>query len=68
MNEDTFNMDLRKFLKKVGITSQREIENAVRQALADGALQGDETLNAKVHIEIGRIELSYDIDDDIRLS
>ena len=68
MNEETFNMDLRKFLKRVGITSQREIENAVRQCLADGTLAGDETLNAKVHIEIDRVNLSYDIDDDIRLT
>ncbi len=35
MNEDVFNMEVRKFLKKVGVTSQREIENAVRAALAD---------------------------------
>lgn len=68
MNEETFNMDLRKFLKRVGITSQREIENAVRQCLADGSLQGDETLNASVHVEISRLDLGYDIAGDIRLS
>jgi hypothetical protein len=67
MHEETFNMNLRKFLKRVGITSQREIENAVRQCLADGTLQGDETLNATVHIEINRVNLSFDIKDDIHL-
>ena len=34
MNEDVFNMELRKFLKKVGVTSQREIEQAVRRIAA----------------------------------
>ena len=43
MNEDRFNMDIRKFLKVVGVTSQREIEKAVRDALAKGALK-DETI------------------------
>ena len=40
MNEDVLNMSLRKFLKKVGVTSQREIEKAVEAALADGTAQG----------------------------
>ena len=44
MNEDVFNMSLRKFLKKVGVTSQREIEKAVRGALDAGRLKGTETL------------------------
>ena len=42
MNEDTFNLQIRKFLKKVGITSQREIESAVRKAIDSGALSGSE--------------------------
>ena len=46
MNEDVFNMELRKFLKKVGVTSQREIEGAVRAALDSGKLSGTETLKA----------------------
>jgi hypothetical protein len=44
MNEDVFNMSLRKFLKKVGVTSQREIEKVVRGALDAGRLNGTETL------------------------
>jgi hypothetical protein len=44
MNEDVFNMSLRKFLKKVGVTSQREIEKAVRGALDADRLKGTETL------------------------
>ena len=46
MNEDNFNMSVRKFLKKVGVTAQREIEAAVRQAMADGRLAGSETFKA----------------------
>ena len=45
MDEEVFNMQLRKFLKNVGITSQREIESAVRTALEDGTLKGDETVS-----------------------
>ena len=39
MNEDTFNLQVRKFLKKVGISSQREIERAMREGIESGALR-----------------------------
>ncbi len=48
MNEDTFNLQIRKFLKKVGITSQREIEAAVRKAIESGDLSGSGKLHATV--------------------
>lgn len=67
MNEDAFNMALRKFLKQVGVTSQREIEQAVRAALADGRLKGDETLPAKVVLTVGGIDLEHEITSDIAL-
>ncbi len=67
MNEDTFNMQVRKFLKKVGITSQREIETAVREAIASGALSGTEVLNAGVTLQIPELNLKVDISDNIRL-
>ncbi len=67
MNEDVFNMELRKFLKKVGITSQRELEAAVRSAIADGRLQGDETIAARVVLTVDRIGLNHAIDADIAL-
>ena len=51
MDEDVFNMSIRKFLKKVGVTSQREIEHAVHEALASGAISGDAALKAKVALE-----------------
>ena len=57
MNEDTFNIEVRKFLKEVGVTSQREIENAVRKALEPGRLEGDEKLKVIARIQIERVGL-----------
>ena len=68
MNEDVFNMELRKFLKKVGVTSQREIEQAVRVALESGALKGDEKLQVKATLTIQGLPLTHDIDGEISLS
>jgi hypothetical protein len=67
MNEDVFNGSLRRFLKKVGITSQREIEKAVRDALAAGRLKGHEKLPAKIVLTIGGVSLSHEISDEIEL-
>ena len=67
MNEDAFNTSLRGFLKKVGITSQREIEKAVRDALASGRLKGHEKLPAKIVLTIGGVSLSHEIADEIEL-
>jgi hypothetical protein len=67
MNEDVFNASLRKFLKKVGITSQREIEKAVRDAVAAGHLRGNEKLPAKMVLTIGGISLTHEITDEIEL-
>jgi ribosomal protein L1 len=68
MNEDVFNMSLRKFLKKVGVTSQREIEKAVREAIDSGRLKGDETLQAEVTIKVGGVQLTEKIDGKIELT
>ena len=67
MDEDRFNMSIRKFLKVVGVTSQREIENAVRAAVATGKLKGNETLKAKVTLTLPGASLTHDIDGDIEL-
>jgi uncharacterized protein DUF6494 len=67
MNEDVFNASLRKFLKKVGITSQREIEKAVRDAIASGRLKGHEKLPAKMVLTIGNLSLAHEIADEIEL-
>ena len=68
MDDDQFNINIRKYLKKVGITSQREIESAVRSALDSKAMSGDETLDVKVRLTIGALDLSVDIDGEIGLS
>lgn len=67
MNEDNFNMELRKFLKKVGITSQREIEKAVNDAIITGNLKGDETLKARMTLAIEDVNLTATIDGEISL-
>lgn len=67
MNEDVFNMEVRKFLKLVGVTSQREIENAVRDAIKAGKLKGNETLKARVVLSIDAINLKHTIDGEIAL-
>ncbi|HET8729123.1 MAG TPA: DUF6494 family protein [Alphaproteobacteria bacterium] len=67
MDEDRFNIELRKFLKQVGVTSQREIEKAVQAALDDGRLKGGETLRAQIRLTIDEIGLVHQIDDTISL-
>jgi hypothetical protein len=67
MNEDALNSSVRKFLKKVGVTSQREIEKAVRDAAARGALKPNQKLPAKMRLQVGGIDLSLDIDGEIEL-
>jgi hypothetical protein len=67
MDEDTFNLQIRKFLKKVGITSQREIESAVRQAVADGKIDGAGKLQATVTLRVPAVGIELDIEDDIAL-
>jgi hypothetical protein len=67
MNEDVFNTSLRRFLKKVGITSQREIEKAVRDAVAGGRLKGNEKLPARIVLTVGGVSLTHEITDEIEL-
>ena len=67
MNEDLFNASLRKFLKKVGITSQREIEMAVRDAIKAGRLTGHEKLAAKMVLTLGGVSLTHEVTDEIEL-
>jgi hypothetical protein len=67
MNEEALNVSVRKFLKKVGITSQREIEQAVRAAVSGGKLKGNEALPAKVVLTVDWISLSVEIEGAIEL-
>jgi len=67
MNEDVFNSSIRKFLKTLGVTAQREIEKAVRQGLAEGKLKGNEKFPAHATITLGGIGLSHEIEGEIAL-
>jgi Family of unknown function (DUF6494) len=52
MDEDALNMSVRKYLKKLGVTSQREIETAVRDQVASGELRGDEALQVSATVSV----------------
>ena len=67
MNEDALNVSVRKFLKQVGVTSQREIEQAIRAAVASGRLKGNETLTAKAIVTLDGIGLSTEIEGAVEL-
>jgi hypothetical protein len=67
MNEDVLNNSIRKFLKTVGVTSQREIEKAVRDGIASGKLKGRETLPAKIVLTLGQVDVTYEVKGSIEL-
>ena len=67
MDEEAFNISIRKFLKVVGVSSQREIEHAVAKALEAGTLSGGETLHATMTLEIPSLGLKTGFDGDIAL-
>lgn len=67
MNEDTLNMEIRKFLKMVGIRSQREIEHAVLNAIEDGTLNGSESLAVKMTLELPDLDIKHGLDGSIKL-
>jgi hypothetical protein len=67
MNEDVFNMSVRKLLKEFGITAQREVENTVREALSKGGLTDKEKLPVKITLTLGQTSLHLVIDGEIEL-
>jgi Family of unknown function (DUF6494) len=67
VNEETFNLSLRKFLKKVGVSSQNEIEKAVAAALNENSIVGNETLPATMTLEVAGIKLNVKFEGDIAL-
>jgi ribosomal protein L1 len=68
VDEEAFNMSLRKFLKKLGVTSQREIELAVREQLEAGALRGDETLDVSAVVTVRGVDREIRVDGTITLT
>ena len=67
MDEEVLNIQVRKFLKKVGIQSQREIEQAVKDHLKKGSISGKERLNASILLEVPEIDLKVSIDSKIEI-
>jgi Family of unknown function (DUF6494) len=67
MNEEALNLSIRKFLKMVGVRSQREIEQAVAAALASGAIAGTETLPASMTLEVAGLQLKVVLEGEIAL-
>lgn len=65
MDEDLFNMELRKFLKKVGVTSQRAVEEAVRQGLESGALKGQNSVRATMVLSIEGLDAAHSVEGEI---
>jgi hypothetical protein len=68
MDEDAFNLSVRRFLKKLGITAQREIELGVREQIDAGALSGNETLEARAVVTVDGLEREIVITGEIALS
>ena len=68
MDEDAINIETRKFLKEIGVTSQQQIERAVREALKSGNLKRNETLRAHMTLTVDRINLHHEIDGEIKIT
>ncbi|MGQ0704120.1 MAG: DUF6494 family protein [Gemmatimonadales bacterium] len=67
MNEESFNLSIRKFLKQFGVGAQREIEHAVEEALRTGKLKGSETIPATATLRIPQLDIEFSIDSPITL-
>jgi hypothetical protein len=67
MNDEALNMSIRKFLKTVGVNSQLAIEKAVRKAIEDGKLKGNEVLPAHMTLTVDTLDLNVDFDAELRL-
>lgn len=67
MNEETLNMEIRKFLKQVGVTSQREIEHTVQEAINNGTLTGSEKLKVQMTLELPDLKFQHRLDGSINL-
>ena len=68
MNEDNLNMQIRQYLKKVGITSQRTIEQEIQMQIGSGQLTGSEQFNIKMVLSIPELDINQEINGEIKLS
>jgi hypothetical protein len=67
MNEETLNLSIRKFLKTVGVNAQRDIEQAVAKAIAEGRAKGSESFPARMTLDVAGLALNVRFDGEIRL-
>ena len=67
MNEETLNLSIRKFLKMVGVSSQREIEQAVAKSISDRSISGTESFPARMTLEVAGLKLKVSFDGEISL-
>jgi hypothetical protein len=67
MDQETFNLSIRKFLKMVGVNSQREMEQAVQNSMQSGKLKGEETIPVKMTLEIPSLGIKVPFDGEIKL-
>ncbi len=67
MNEDTLNIEIRKFLKRVGVTSQREIEQAIYKAIESGELTGSEKISVSMTLEAPGLAIHHTMEGEIAL-
>lgn len=67
MNEDKVNMEVRRFLKTVGVSSQREIQNAIAAGVKSGLIKGNAKLRAKMTLQVDAVQLTHVVEDDIAL-
>ena len=67
MDEDNLNIEIRKFLKKVGITSQREIENYIRNKFTKGSLKEGDSIEVSMNLTSDNGELSHSINETLKI-
>jgi Family of unknown function (DUF6494) len=67
MDQETFNLSIRKFLKNVGVNSQREIEQGIQKSMQSGKLKGSETIPVKMTLEIPQLGVKVPFDGEIKL-
>tara|TARA_B000000557_G_scaffold135696_1_gene110117 strand:- start:2569 stop:2787 length:219 start_codon:yes stop_codon:yes gene_type:complete len=66
LDHENFNISMRKFLKKVGVTSQQKIEEAVRKGIENNLINKNK-IKVKVKLEIKELDLNHEIDGEIIL-
>jgi hypothetical protein len=67
MNEEVFNLSIRKFLKQFGVSAQREIEQSVRRGLEDGSISEDQPIPVRATLKVGDVEHEFHIDSELML-